>query len=322
MTNHERFPSTILTPYTKKYAFLETDGTCQEKEYTIYPIKFVGLKDIYYYLKNNPQINKKVFWVLQSRIINLNTDNKTMTYEETLDSLIDDKSISLPKEYIEFSNNLSQMRIINKNNKENYYTYSGGMPNMRRLLSGNPKYFCRRNKRESQKSIQLNINMAYGSTISSKQAEHLAYFILLIINGLQRNNYEVDVNTIYLTLTEQEIIDINIKLKKNGEKLNVQELYRIISNVDINRRIIFGVIETSDVTHEHWISNYGNPCDKDKIFKVKGLTKNDIYIGSPNEIGITGYDLDYDIMCASKALNLEKYLKVKEFLEKQKKLRR
>ena len=81
--------------------------------------------------------------------------------------------------------------------------------------------------------------MAYGSTISPKQAEHLAYFILLIINGLQRNNYEVDVNTIYLTLTEQEIIDINIKLKKNGEKLNVQELYRIISNVDINRRIIY-----------------------------------------------------------------------------------
>lgn len=326
MTNHERFPSNILESYIEKYAFTEKNGTCPEKEYKIYPIRFDGLQDIYNYLNNNPHINKKVFNVFQSQLNQINSDKKTMTYEEALNSLIDGKTISLPEDYIRFSNYLSQMALIEQKTKSKNYTYGGGMLDMRRLSSGNPKCFFHNNKKETQKSIQLHLNIAYDALVNSKQAEHLAYFILLIINGFQRNNYDVNVNTIYLTILLQEIIDININLKKVGEKLNIHELYKIVSNVDFNRRIIFRIIETVDVKHEYWVSTYGTPCNRDKIFKIKGLSENDLYIASPNELGITGNDKYEDIFCASKSLNIDHFLNIEELLEelseKEKKLRR
>lgn len=322
MTNHEIFPLNILEPHIEKYAFTEKNGTCPEKEYMIYPIRFNGLEDIYYYLRNNPYINKKVFNTLHSQLNQINLDKKTMTYEEALNSLIDGKTISLPEDYIRFSNYLNQMALMQQKTKSKNYTYGGGMLDMRRLSSGDPKCFYHNNKNETQKSIQLHINIAYDALINSKQAEHLAYFILLIINGFQRNNYDVNVNTIYLTMLLQEIIDINVNLKKVGEKLNIQELYKIVSNVDFNRRIIFRIIETVDVKNEYWVCTYGTPCNRDKIFKIKGLSENDLYIASPNELGITGNDKYEDILCASKSLNIDHFLNIEELLEEEKQLRR
>ena len=322
MTNHEIFPSNILEPHIEKYAFTEKNGTCPEKEYKIYPIRFNGLQDVYNYLNNDPHINKKVFNVLQSQLNQINLDKKTMTYEEALNSLIDGKTISLPEDYIRFSNYLSQMALIEQKTKSKNYTYGGGMLDMRRLSRGNPNCFYHNNKIENQKSIQLNINIAYDALINSNQAEHLAYFILLIINGLQRNNYDINVNTIYLTMFSQEIIDISINLKKMGQKLNVQELYKIVSNVDINRRIHFRIIETVDVKNELWVCNYGTPCNKYKTFKIKNLKENDIYIASPKELGITGNDKYEDILCASKSLNIDYFFNIEELLEEEKQLRR
>ena len=307
MTNYERFPLNILEPTIKKYAFKEYDGTCQEKDYIIYPIRFDGLEDIYYFLINNPHINKKVFDVLQSQSISKNSDKKGRTYEETLNSLIEDENFSLPEDYIRFSNYLSQMTLMEQKTKKRKYTYGGGMLDTRRLSRGDPNCYYHNNKIETQKSIQLNINIAYGAPINSKQAEHLAYFVLLIINGLQKNNYDINVNTIYLTNYLQEIIDININLKKMGEKLNIQELYKIVSNVEFNRRILFRIIETVDVKNEHWKCNYGTPCDRDKIFK---------------KIGIRGNNLYDDIIRASESLNINNFLNIEELLEEQKILRK
>ena len=322
MTNYERFPLNIFEPTIKKYAFKEYDGTCQEKDYIIYPIRFDGLEDIYYFLKNNPHINKKVFDVLQSQSISKNSDKKGRTYEETLNSLIEDENFSLPEDYIRFSNYLSQMTLMEQKTKKRKYTYGGGMLDTRRLSRGDPNCYYHNNKIETQKSIQLNINIAYGAPINSKQAEHLAYFVLLIINGLQKNNYDINVNTIYLTNYLQEIIDININLKKMGEKLNIQELYKIVSNVDFNRRILFRIIETVEVKNEHWKCNYGTPCDRDKIFKIKNLKEDDIYIASPDKIGIRGNNLYDDIIRASESLNINNFLNIEELLEEQKILRK
>lgn len=322
MTNHEKFPLNILEPHIEKYAFAEKNGTCPEKEYKIYPIRFDGLQDIYNYLNNNPHINKKVFNVLQSQLNKTNPDEKISTYQETLNSLVNNEKITLSEDYIRFSNYLNQMALMQQITKSRNYTHGGGMLDMRRLSSGNPYCFFHNNKTETQKSIQLNINIAYDSLVNSKQAAHLAYFILIIINGLQRNNYDINVNTIYLTMFSQEIIDISINLKKKGQKLNVQELYKIVSNVDFNRRILFRIIETVDVKNELWVCNYGTPCNKDKTFKIKNLTENDIYIASPNKIGITGNDKYEDILCASKSLNIDHFLNIEELLEEEKQLRR
>ena len=312
MTNHERFPSNILEPYINKYAFTEDNGQSEEKEYMIYPIRFNGLEDIYYFLRNNPNINKKVFKTMHSQIVQKNSIKKEKTYNEALNDLLEEENINLPEDYIRFSNYLNQMTLMQKKTKRKNYTYGGGMLDTRRLSSGNPKCFYHNNKIESLKSIQLNINIAYISTVNSQQAENLAYFILLIINGLQRNNYDINVNTIYLTKLFQEIIDININLKKTGEKLNIQELYKMISTVDFNRKILFRVIETTAVRNENWVCNYGIPCNREQIHKIKDLKKDDIYIPSPNEIGITGEDLYNDIITASKSLNIDHFLNVEE----------
>ena len=320
MTNYENFPFNILKPYIKTYAFLETNGTCSEKEYIIYPIRFKGLEDVYYYLTNNPHVNKKVFNIpkLHSQI---NSDEIAKTYEESLNSLLDYKNIILPEDYIQLSDNLNQTQFAMRKTNKRKRTYGGGMLDTRRICSGDPKCFFFKDKTEEHKLIQLNINIAYGSQFNSNQAEHFAYFLVLFVNGLQRKNYEVIVNTIYLTMLFQEIIDININLKQIGKNLNIQQLYKIVSNVDFNRIVLFRVIETVDVKEENWLCNYGNVCDKDQIFKIKGLTNNDIYI-SPKELGITGEDLNDDIICAYKSLNIEKYLKVEDILAEQKILRR
>ena len=134
----------------------------------------------------------------------------------------------------------------------------------------------------------------------------------------------------------------DIKLDKNYNLMstpdgNAYYSWAIISEFQKNNYDIIAIYPNRD---KYAYSKYGAECFaswgkdiKNKSYlntsylnypdtNLSELTENDIYIASPNKIGITGNDKYEDILCASKSLNIDHFLNIEELLEEEKQLRR
>ena len=115
--------------------------------------------------------------------------------------------------------------------------------------------------------------------------------IINLINELEKQ-YNVVFNLFECATELNEMIYICINLKKEHEKINVKRLYFPLVNPDFLRRLILRSKECCfDISYE-WNPGYGTPyipseADEEYLNKT-------IYISTPNEMGIYGYDLKSD----------------------------
>ena len=157
-------------------------------------------------------------------------------------------------------------------------------------------------------TINLYFNIGYHSRITANQAENYTKFLLLVINRLKEQGYKVNIVGTSVIRSVNEIIDITINLNDKNQEKNIQELCKITSTLNFTSRIVFSIIETTEVVNCLWYCNYGIPLDNTKLKEIKGLTDNDLYIPGPESLGIEGNNLEEDIEKANNILDLDKYL--------------
>ena len=300
--NDVRFPNNIFEP-----TLVHVNG----KVYKKYTAKFRNLRNLYDYLKSNPDLNREVFRSLES--VENSPDFAGIRYEEAVEDLV-----RPPRS--EFSRFLKVSERI----QENAYGYvreyidvrspGGGYIDIPAYSSGSP--FCYRTTKSiyTPKFIRLNVSLSYSCGTTKKQVLNRAMIILALVNALEQAGYIVEINTYEISKESDEIIEIDVNIKNNDETFNKAALYKSLCYVEFLRRILFRVLETLDVKNM-WGGGYGETCSEDFVRRVKKLDSNDIYFDQPRRMGIVGNDIVEDFNAAISHLALGDKIDIEETKE-------
>ena len=104
---------------------------------------------------------------------------------------------------------------------------------------------------------------------------------------------------------------IGIQAKRYGGRISIDTIYKTMCNIEFLRRILFRILETTDVKND-WEDGYGRTCSYKFTQKVLNISKDDILFPQPIEMGIRGKDLNEDFINAIDYLNLKEKLDIEK----------
>lgn len=290
--NYERFPGNIFKPEKIKVS---------GKNYILYLARFNSLYSLYHYLKGNPKINRQIFRKLAS--VKNGSSFAGKPYEEAVEDLISSYDPQY-EEFLRLQRNLDQGQKMMIHKYETVRTLAGGHLNIPAYSSGNPLCYETERLVVKPKFIRIHIALSYYCGTSKQQVLNRAIIITNILKALENAGYNVDLHAFELSREDNEICNIVVELKRHGERLNMEALYKSLCHVEFLRRILFRVLETMEVENE-WGYGYGHVCDESFTRKVLKFDQNDIFFDQPRDMGIEGEDLADDFESAIKHLKLE-----------------
>lgn len=277
---------------------------------TVYNLKFFGIKDLYDYLKSNPEVNTRIF----SEQASLREDRNFSG--EPLDVSIE----YLLNGYVkDFENFLQANKKLQNGLTEYIETYKMersmfvGAPIAPLVAANVPK--CRFAMKPVHELEVRNIyyNLSYPHKTQTDQIRNRGLITLFIIQALEARGVMVNFKAFELSKCGNEIFHLSLDLKKQGEEvLNIQKCYFIMVAKEFLRRILFRVLESSDVTDLEWGDGYGESFNKLECKEFLNAKDHDIIITRPRELNIMGEDLYEDTLNMIKALNLEDDFDVKK----------
>ncbi len=277
---------------------------------TVYNMKFFGLKDLYDYLKSNPSVNMRVF--SRQASIGNDVDFSGKPLEDSIEYLLNG--------YTEGFNNFLE---ANKRLQSGISEYLEDYETKRSMFAGVPiAPLVAANVPDCRLIIEpvheievrnIYYNLSYPYTTSTSQIRNRGLSTLYMIQALEARGVMVNFMAFDLSKCENEILNTSIDLKKPGEEiLNIQKCYFPMVAKEFLRRILFRVMESSDVTEQDWGDGYGESLTQEEcrtFFKAK---ENDIVISRPADLGITGSNLYGDTLNMIESLNLESEFDVKK----------
>lgn len=304
--NSKEFPNNIFPPEDKKI---------DNKTYKFYKARFNSLYEIYEYLKSNPNLNRKVFRKLSSETNDSSFAGRS--YEKSVEDLVSDVDPGY-QEFLQLQNDINNARKIDIHKYVTVKTIAGGHINIPAYAAGAPLCYETEEKVKKPKFIRIFVTLSYYWRTSKEQVLNRAIIITNVLKALERAGYNVDLNTFEMSYENDEVVYINVKIKKFGQKMNMAALYKTLCHVEFLRRILFRILETLAVTND-WGNGYGVTCSESFVRKALNLGSNDIFFDQPNDMNINGKNLAEDFVSAIKHLNLEDKIDVekakKEFKE-------
>ncbi|MBE6150076.1 MAG: hypothetical protein E7170_05075 [Firmicutes bacterium] len=297
--NYIRFPYNIYEP---------EEIIIDDIRYILYLARFNNLYELYEYLNSKPMLNRRVFHEFHS--ITDKEDFAGKPYNEALEDLIKDIDPGY-EEFLKLQKDINCANNMYINRYKTVMTVAGGHMNTQAYSTGQPLCYETQERVMKSKFLRMHIMLGYRWDTTKSQVLNRAIIITNILKALEDSGYNVDINAFKLTQKSNEISHTIIKLKKYGEKIDMQALYKTLCNVEFLRRILFRVLETLDVKR-NWEEGYGSTCSKEFASKVLKLNNDDIYFDQPNYMDIYGYDLASDFENAINHLSLQDKIDVEK----------
>lgn len=297
--NHIRFPYNIYEP---------EEIIRDDRKYILYLARFNNLYELYDYLKSDPTLNRRVFYKLSSVDGSYSFAGKP--YSKALEDLVGDIDPGY-EEFLKLQKDINNANNMQINRYRTVMTVAGGHMNTQAYSTGQPLCYETQERVMKPKFLRMHLALGYSWRTSKSQVLNRAIIITNILKALENSGYNVDINAFELSQESNELVHIIVNLKKYGEKLNMQALYKSLCNVEFLRRILFRVLETLDVKRD-WSDGYGSTCDKEFTSKVLKFNNEDIYIDQPNRMGISGINLATDFENVINRLNLQDKIDVEK----------
>ena len=205
----------------------------------------------------------------------------------------------------------NEMIVGEKQYLEEFLSVVGFYPNVPAYIQGHPLNMYN-NKRKYKPDIEKSINIYFCATMDSKnsysQYFNRGFICYSIINYLV-NVELIKVNLVFIDVSfiqgETCIQSIDFDAQTVTNELNV--VYNFLTNCSVLRVMMleekFAMINEGKL-NQKWIPGFGYPLDIDNIRSVLNLHENDIIIGTPDEMKITGLDLEDDFNNCIDALGL------------------
>lgn len=298
--NYLKYPKNIKKPI---------DKTINGEEYTVHAFRFQGLQDLYDFLNKNPEVNYQVFNRHDLSSVTGSSEFAGKPYEEALEDLIK----NVDPGYQEY---LSLQRYVNaKSGTVHKYhpikTVAGGKVDPVAYTTNSPEIYRASRLVSRPKFITIDTQIAYPWFTEEEQVFNRAVIITNLVHALERSGFNVDVNSFMVLENCNEIIQAVFEIKRHGQRINYQTLYKSLVDVEFFRRLGFRIMEVSDVK-TGWENGYGSTSSEKLVRNLLKLKKDDIYFDRADRLDIGGEDIGDDFVNAIRHLGLESAIDVEK----------
>lgn len=268
---------------------------------TVYNISFCDLADLYDYLKSNPRRNELVF----PRPASIKSDSfYGYSLDESIDFLLGGYSVG----YDNFLSSSNEMKNIGYESQDTYRvvrSIHGGVPIASLVAMNVPDCMLSTRIDSEVRTLRIRFNLGYPAFTNDNQIINRGLATMYIIQALEAKGYLVSFDAFQLSKVKDEVIHIIVTLKQESETyLNIPNCYFPIRAKEFFRRIIFRVMESSDVTLRSWGESYGHNLEAEDTKEFYN-SKDDLVISSPFDMGIEGNNIYEDTLNMIQKLNIE-----------------
>ncbi len=270
----------------------------KENNNTIYSVRFTSLLDLYEYLKSNPEINK----IFENRISTAPIIDVSL--DDSIEYLITGYKKGLDN-FLKANNKLKEAVKDTSDNRKLVKSLYGGIPLAPLVASSVPKCMLKYDLSSDATIRNIYYSMSYSAANTKNQIINRGLATLFIINALEEKGELVNLRNFDYSNNQNEYTSIEVILKKPGEYLNVSNCYFPMVREEFLKRILFRVLESIPVKINSWGINYGKYVNTEETKKHFNITKNDIFIPQPIDIGIKGENIYDDTISLIENLNLK-----------------
>lgn len=270
------------------------------KNLTEYKMFFDSIGEVQSFLLADPDINSEIFYEQKSKTASV--DFAGAPLKEAINYCIGGYSENYDQ-FLELARQLEQVNKKNVKVRKTITSFVGQRPNVPAYIAGAPKNMYRLERTEEKKLKKIWMKVTYEASTTEAQIRNRGIIALNLINLLEMNNYMVDFRLFEVCSVESEVFRCEIMLKKPGQVLFPRLCYYPMCGKAFVRRILARIKESMPFKRG-WGLSYGVVVDE-KITKIiMDIDENDIYIGSPSEMNIKGFNIYEDADAFLKKINI------------------
>lgn len=281
------------------------------KGVTVYKMIFKSIGEVEVFLRANPDVNKEVFFEQKSRTAEFEFAGPSLEesivhcirgYEEGLD------------QFLILSKKMDAVNRTFVNGRTTVKSFVGQRPCVPAYIAGAPKTMYRTSRVQEKKCINIFMNVTYPASTKVEQIQARGIIAINLIKVLEQNGYIVNFRLFEASIMREEVFLCEVALKNPGEKLDVKKSYYPLCGKAFVRRIMARIKESVPF-HANWGMSYGTLVKPDLVKEILGITEKDIYIGSPDEMGIVGDNIFKDADTFFGKLNLDNTISIPKYVK-------
>lgn len=256
----------------------------------VFKMSFGSIGEVQLFLRENPDVNSKVFFEMKSKTAEKEFAGPPL--EDAIQYCIQGYSEGF-EQFLELSKKMDAVNKTFATSRKTVKSFVGQRPCVPAFIAGAPKTMYRTDRMEEKKCIDIFMNITFPASTTVKQIEHRGIIALNLIKVLEQNGYIVDFHLFDASIMRNESFICEVLLKKPGEKLDVRKCYYPLCGKGFVRRIMARIKESMPFT-ANWGMGYGRVIKAEDIKKIMNIADNQIYIGSPEDMGIKGENIFKD----------------------------
>ena len=294
---------------------------------TVYNMHFYGITDLYDYITeypisvykekrnnvldqkelrealiNDPRVNFRIFSSPASLLEEKSKSGDPL--EDALSYLFSGYNKGFDN-FLEISRNLKTTITEYNQNFEVTRSFYGGIP-FAPLVAANVPDCMIRIESSYVETRNILFNLSYPHKMTKEQVRNRGLATLYIIDALESQGFVVNFKAFDLSKCKNEIIHTTIDLKSSDEtRINLQKCYFLMVAEEALRRVLFRVIELSDVRDKEWGKTYGTSFKLQECRDYFQASSKDIIITNPKDLNITGENIYEDTLNMIETLNLD-----------------
>ena len=293
-----------ISPEECKYFTLGRWG----KNIVIYNMFFDSIGAVELFLLSRPSINKEIFTTQVSGTSSVEFAGPLL--EESIKYCVNGYDYEFDK-FMELSRALQNAYKSPGIERMVEPAFVGHRPNVPAYIADAPKSMYRNKRVAAKKTVNIFMQLTYDLETTAEQIMNRGILVLNLVNLLERNGYIVQFRVFETSRVYNEVFLCEIVLKRQSEKLDPRRCYFPMCGKSFVRRILLRIKESMPF-QENWHMSYGSVMSRENTRMILNMNDNDIYIGTPKEMGITGKDIFEDARVFLKKTGLESIVNVSE----------
>lgn len=281
----------------------------QKGRLCFYNMYFDSISAVELFLKTNPPRNTEIFLT-----------NKSETAGEEfagppLEDAIRYCVGGYDENYVQFMELSQQLQSVNRAQGEGRIVepaFVGHRPNVPAYIADAPKCMYRIRRYAEKKAINVFMQVTYDKDTTEEQILHRGILALNLIRLLEMNGYIVQFRLFETSMVYNEAFICEVVLKRQSEKLEPRKCFYPMCGKGFVRRVLLRIKESVPFK-ENWHLSYGNVADEKSTRNMLNIGENDIYIGTPKEMGIKGKDMFEDANVFLEKLGLDDEIKIPHY---------
>lgn len=285
-----------VSPETCRFLKIETIDNAR-----VLKMHFDSIGEVQYFLKDNPSRNETVFVEFKSE--KASEEFAGPPLKQAIEYCIG----GYEERYEQFLSFARELETINRQFARGRHTetsFVGQRPNVPAYVAGAPKTMYRTKRFEEKKVINIFMNITYSMSETEAQIQYRGIITLNLIRILEQNNYIVNFRLFEITNMRNEVFICEVVLKKPGEQLDSRLCYYPMCGKGFVRRVLARIKESMPFCQK-WGLGYGSVLPEKTARRFMNIRENDLYIGTPTEMGISGKNIYEDADAFMEKLGLQ-----------------